>query len=355
MSQELPKTMRAVVLDTHHEDLREAIRSLHVAQREVPQPAKDQVLVRMAAAPCNPSDLVFLQGNYGRLKSLPSVPGWEGAGTVVAAGGGMYAHWLENRRVAVAIRGDRDGTWAEYALAEAGDCIPLASNVTSEQGATLIVNPLTALGLLETAQRAGSRAAIQTAAASQLGRMLIQVARDASFPIVSLVRRGAQVDLLQSLGAEHVLNTSEDNWRDRLRELAARLGATSAFDAVGGHMTGELLSAMPERSTVYVYGALSEEACSDIDPLDLIFRRKQVQGFFLSDWLTARNRLRVLWTARRAQRLIGQGQIGTHIRRRLGLDEVVEGLLGYVDEMTAGKMLIVPHGQQKPVAERSDR
>jgi NADPH:quinone reductase-like Zn-dependent oxidoreductase len=303
------------------------------------------VLVRIAAAPCNPSDLVFLQGKYGRLKTLPSVPGWEGAGTVVAAGGGMYARWLENRRVAVANRGDRDGTWAQYALAEAGDCIPLATDVTSEQGATLIVNPLTALGLLETAQRAGSGAAVQTAAASQLGRMLIHVARDAAFPIISLVRRSEQVELLQSMGAQHILNTSDDDWHENLRQLAARLGATSGFDAVGGRITGELLSAMPERSTVYVYGALSEEACSDVDPLDLIFRGKQVRGFFLSDWLAERNRLRVLWTARRAQRLIAQGQIETQVRRRLDLDRVVEGLLSYVDEMTAGKMLIVPHGQ----------
>src|SRR6185295_8047894 len=98
--------MRAVVLTEYHEDLAEAIRGLKVMERQVPTPRRGQVLVKIAAAPCNPSDLLLLQGRYGMLKKPPTVPGWEGAGTVVATGGGFLARWLRGKRVACALRRD---------------------------------------------------------------------------------------------------------------------------------------------------------------------------------------------------------------------------------------------------------
>ncbi|MHB8862929.1 MAG: alcohol dehydrogenase catalytic domain-containing protein, partial [Pirellulaceae bacterium] len=115
----LPSHMRVVRLEAYHEDVTEAIRSLHVVEQPVPKPGRGQVLVKIEATPCNPSDLLFLQGKYGQLKKLPAVPGWEGAGTVVASGHGWLAGWLNNRRVACGAAGDRDGTWAEYFLANA--------------------------------------------------------------------------------------------------------------------------------------------------------------------------------------------------------------------------------------------
>ena len=111
-----PDQMRAVRLESYHEDLTEAIRSLQVVDHPVPRPGRGQVLVKIEAAPCNPSDLVFLQGKYGILKKLPSVPGWEGSGTVVASGGGFIARYLKNKRVACSVQGDCNGTWAEYLL-----------------------------------------------------------------------------------------------------------------------------------------------------------------------------------------------------------------------------------------------
>ena len=89
-----PKQMRAVRLSALHEDVVEAIRSLRVVEQPVPEPRRGQVLVKIEAAPCNPSDLLLLQGKYGVSKSLPTVPGWEGAGQVVASGGGWLAGWL---------------------------------------------------------------------------------------------------------------------------------------------------------------------------------------------------------------------------------------------------------------------
>jgi len=300
--------------------------------------------VQIAAAPCKPTDLLLLQGKYGELKTLPTVPGWEGAGTVVASGGGLLARWLDGKRVACALRKDRDGTWAEYFLANADNCIPFKSQISFDQAAGLIINPFTAMGLLETARRGGHRAAIQTAAASQLGRMLLAMANEDNYPLINIVRRDAQVALLKSRGARYVLNSSYEGFADELKTLCERLSATAAFEAIAGDMTGTLHNAMPRGSMIYVYGALSEEPCGNIDPLQLIFHNKTVTGFYLGAWLRRRGTIGVLRAARRVQRMLLDGRIETTIQRRLRLDEAVEGLKQYVEHMTEGKVLIMPQG-----------
>jgi NADPH:quinone reductase-like Zn-dependent oxidoreductase len=343
MAHAIPDTMRAVVLQEYRGDVLAAIGGLTVAERSVPPLKRGQVLVRMEAAPCNPSDLLLLQGKYGALKKLPSVPGWEGAGTVVASGGGLLPRWLHGKRVAGVLRDDRDGTWAEYFVAKASDCIVLNNAVTFDQAASLIINPFTAVGLMETARRGGHRAAIQTAAASQLGRMIISLAADANYPLINIVRREGQVELLKSRGAEHVLDSSSNDFVLQLKSLSKQLKATVAFEAIGGDMTGMLINVMPRGSAVYLYGALSEEPCGRIDPVELIFNHKSLHGFYLGNWLRRRGLISALRTARRVQNLVLSGRIETKVQRRLGLDNVVDGLRQYAQNMTDGKVLITPH------------
>lgn len=338
----LPKNMRAVRLQAYHEDVTEAIRGLNVVEQPLPKPSRGQVLVKIEATPCNPSDLLFLQGKYGVLKKLPAVPGWEGTGTVVASGGGWLAGWLRNKRVACGVRGDRDGAWAEYCLANARDCIPLKRRLPFTAAASLIVNPLTAIGLLDTARRDGHAAAVLTAGASQLGRMLLYLAGRAKFPLVCVVRREEQAQLLKSAGAELVLNSADVDFVEQLATACQQVNATAALEAVAGDMTGTLLSAMPQGSCVYVYGALSEEPCGAIDPIDLIFRNKTVTGFYLGEWLRTRGAFGVLRRANRIQRMLIDGLIATKVQRQIRLDEVSEGLLRYVESMTEGKVLILP-------------
>lgn len=343
MAEPIPDRMRALVLSEYHEDVAESIAGLKVEEQSVRAPRRGQVLVRIEAASCNPSDLLLLQGKYGSLKTLPAVPGWEGVGTVVASGGGLLAWWLKGKRVACGLQGDRDGTWAEYAVAAATECIPLKRRLDTEQAASLIINPLTAMGLLDTAQRGGHRAAVQTAGASQLGRMLLVMAAKANFPIINVVRREAQAELLKSLGAAYVLDSSSEDFVEQLKTACADLGATTAFEAVAGDMTGTLLAAMPCGATVYVYGALSEEHCGNIDPIEVIFHEKTVTGFYLGTWLRRRGSLGILRAAARVQQMIIDGLIETRVQRRVGLDEAVDGLKQYVDHMTDGKVLILPH------------
>lgn len=343
MTSTVPDDMRALVLDEYHDDVAEAINGLKVVDRPVPAPQRGQVLVKIEAAPCNPSDLLLLEGKYGTLKTLPTVPGWEGAGTVVASGGGLLASWLKGKRVACGLRADRDGTWAEYVVANGTECIPLKRRLDIEQAASLIINPLTAMGLLDTARRGGHHAAVHTAGASQLGRMLVAMAAEVNYPIINVVRRAVQVEVLKSLGAAHVLNSSDPDFLEQLKAACEQLRATIAFEAVAGDMTGTVLNVMPQGATLYLYGALSEEACGNIDPIGLIFHDKTVTGFYLGRWLRRRGALGILRAAGRVQRMIIDGRIETTVQRKVVLDEAIDGLKQYVDHMTEGKLLIMPH------------
>src|SRR5664279_5783873 len=122
-------------------------------------PGPGEVLIKVAAAAVNPSDLAFLKGIYGTRKKLPVVPGFEGSGTVVAAGSGMMSRFYLGRRVAFAS-GEGDGTWAEYAVTPATQCVPLPKNVTLEQGSMMMVNPLTALAFMEIIRQGRHKAII---------------------------------------------------------------------------------------------------------------------------------------------------------------------------------------------------
>ncbi len=342
MSKSLPSSIRVLQLKEYDVDLKKAIGNLEVVEKPLPSPQKGEVLVRIEAASCNPSDLMFLQGSYSISKTLPVAPGFEGCGVVVSSGGGLMGSWLVGKRVSCSCQGDRDGTWAEYMVAGAKDCVPLKKGVPTEQGASMIVNPLSAVGLLDVTKRWGSRALVQNAAASQLGRMILKLAQRESIPVINLVRKQSQVDLLKSMGAKHILNTSEKSFEKDLAKLAEELRATTALEPVAGEMTGKILSAMPAKSQVVVYGSLSGTPCSGISPQDLTFLEKTVLGFHLAKWTKDRGILAVIKASSKMQKLVAQGVIQTEIQSKLKLEEAIPGLEKYISSMTDGKVVFLP-------------
>ncbi|HZI20259.1 MAG TPA: zinc-binding dehydrogenase [Pyrinomonadaceae bacterium] len=332
----LPATMRALELRSYEE----GERSLAVVERPVPAPGPGQVLIEMAAAPVNPSDLMFLRGLYGQRKRLPVVAGFEGAGRVVAAGPGVWPRYLAGKPVACAAPFDGDGTWAEYMLAPASQVIPLTRGTDLELAASMIVNPFSAWALMERAAQLKAGAVVQTAAASALGRMVVRLAARRGVETVNVVRRAEQAEALRRDGARHVLDSTGEDFDRRLRELCASLKATVAFEAVAGEMTGRVLAAMPRGSRAVVYGALSQGACA-IDPRSLIFEGKRVEGFWLSDWMKKQNVLKKFLVARKVEEMLG-GELKTEVRARLPLEEAAEGIRQYASDMTAGKIILVP-------------
>src|SRR5260370_10669905 len=183
----LPPTMRAVQLRAYDG----APESVGVVEMPVPRPGPGQVLVRVYASPVHPSDYFFLHGFYSFKKPLPAVPGFEGTGTVVEAGAGLLPRLLKGKRVAcsAAAAGIAGGMWAEYVATSAQLCVPLRKSVTLEQGATMLVNPLTAWALMEEARRGGHRAVVQPGAASALGRRIGGLGQRDSISGLSAARR----------------------------------------------------------------------------------------------------------------------------------------------------------------------
>lgn len=332
----IPDQMTAVVLDSYS-----GPEALRVEQRPVPEPGSDEILVKVAASPINPSDLAYLDGNYGFDNSPPVIPGGEASGTVVAVGPGMAGRYFLGKRVACLSQGNGSGMWAEYVVTSAkGGALPLHESVGLEQGAVSIINPLTASAFLDIAKKGGHKAVVLTAAASSLGQMVNRLGRTEGIEIINVVRREAQVDLLKVQGASVVLNSSEPDFDQRLHEACHQTDVHLAFDAVAGQMTRQLLDAMPDNSKVTLYSCLSKEA-PKVGPDHIIFEGKSIDGFWLGPWMKNKNLIQIQMLWRRAQRLMAS-ELSSEIRARYPFEEAQLAVKDYVGQMTGGKILLGP-------------
>jgi len=296
MNTSVTSTMHAVQLD-------EPNGKLILREIPVPHPQAGQVLVRMAAASINPSDLGSLSGiSYGKKRQFPFTPGLEGSGTVVEVGDGFMPRMLNRRRVACSALTTGDGTWAEYMVTSAQLCIPLKGNVSFEQGTMLLVNPLTALAMLEIAKRGKHRAIVNTAAASALGGMILRLGKRHNIPIIHVVRRQAQVDHIRSLGGEYVLNSSDADFTEQLKTLAHKLQATLLLDAISGSMTQQLAEAAPYSSRILLYSRMSRED-SIINAVTAFTKDLHFEGWFLPNWMRTKNLVQSLRLSQQAQYL----------------------------------------------------
>ena len=312
---------------------------LAVRDVPVPEPKAGEVLVKLAASPINPSDLGFVAGTYGFRKTLPVIPGFEGAGTVVAANAGVYGRWLMGKRVACAAPQTGNGTWAEYMACPAASCVPLKASTSFEVGAMLLTNPLTAVSLVSMARHRSAGGFIQTAAGSALGRMIARWARLGGIPAIHVVRSDKSAAALRETGEDHVLVSSATDFDDQLAALARGMNVTIAFDAVGGEMTRRLAAAMPEGGRVVVYGGLSGEAAK-LDIGEAIFRNKSVEGFWLPLETKRIGTLGLLRRIRTVQRM-GEGIFGSPVLARLPYEQIGEAL-ALQPRGSEGKVLLVP-------------
>jgi NADPH:quinone reductase len=284
----------------------------------VPVPAPNEVLVRIEAAPINPSDLGLLFGAAdmstakasgtasdpvvtaripdaamkamaGRLgESMPV--GNEGAGVVVAAGSSDAAQALLGKTVAV-LGG---AMYSQYRSIPVDQCLVLPEGATPVEGASCFVNPLTALGMVETMRREGHTALVHTAAASNLGQMLNRICLKDHVALVNIVRKQEQEDLLRAMGAPYVCNANSATFMQDLTDALVATGATIAFDATGGgKLAGQILTCMEAalnrtareysrygsttHKQVYIYGGL------DTRPTE--FNRNFGMAWGMGGWL----------------------------------------------------------------------
>jgi NADPH2:quinone reductase len=291
---------------------------LSLAEVAVPEPGPDEVLIRVEAAPLNPSDLGLLfgaadmstarqSGTAERPVVTASVPealmkamearvdqsmpvGNEGAGVVVAAGSSAEAQALLGRTVATF----GGAMYSQYRCVKVLQCMALPPDATAADGASCFVNPLTALGMVETMRREGHSALVHSAAASNLGQMLNRLCIRDGIGLVNIVRSAQQEEVLRGQGAKHVCNSSAPTFARDLTGAIVATGATLAFDAVGGGtLAGQILASMEAalmrsasqyqrygsatHKQVYIYGAL------DVGPT--LLKRNFGAAWGIGGWL----------------------------------------------------------------------
>jgi NADPH:quinone reductase-like Zn-dependent oxidoreductase len=271
---------------------------LSLVDEPVAAPGPEAVVVRIEAAPINPSDLGLLLGAAdastavrtgtperpvatakvppalmkamaGRLDQSLAV-GNEGGGVVIAAGDSEAAQALLGKTVGV-LGGSM---YSQFRTLRVADCLVLGEGVTPAEGAACFVNPLTALGMIGTMRAEGHTALVHTAAASNLGQMLVKACLADGIPLVNIVRSAEQAALLRGIGAAHVCDSSQPGFMDDLTAALVATGATLAFDAIGGgRLAGQILTAMEAAANqtatsysrygstvhkqVYIYGGLN--------------------------------------------------------------------------------------------------
>lgn len=310
---------------------------LSVKELKTPVPGPGEVLVRMKAAPVNPSDLARIR----KAEDLTTfIPGIEGSGTVIAAGKGLLPRLWLGKRVACSSEYPYSGTWAEYMVTKAGMCFPLSARVDDEQGAMSLVNPLTALGFFEIATEEKHKAIINNAAAGALGRMVELIGKKHDIPVINIVRKDDQVKMLKASGSEHVLNSSDTSFIDDLRRLSHELNATLLFDSTCSPLLGKMIGALPSGSSVVIYGNLSGEENILINPRSLIDNDIKISGFFLGTTSKKNGMLKNIMNLREVSRLMSI-EMKIKIQGRFPLEKAQEAVDSYLADMSAGKVLLV--------------
>jgi len=355
---------------------------LSLAKVPVPEPADDQVLIKVEATPINPSDLGLLVGPADMSQAKVSgsgestvvtakVPatalpfltarldqpmpvGNEGAGTVVKAGASPAAQALLGKTVST-VGG---AMYAQYRLRKASDCQPLPAGTTAADGASWFVNPLTALGMTETMKREGHKALVHTAAASNLGQMLNKICLKDGIGLVNIVRSPEQAKILRGIGAKHVVDSGAPTFQDDLVNALVETGATIAFDAIGGgKLASQILTAMEialnktakeysrygstTHKQVYIYGSLNTGPTELVRAYGMMWG---VGGWLLTPFLQKIGRE---GQAPLRQRVVSELKttFASHYTRTISLAEALDlkNIAVYNKRATGEKFLINPN------------
>ena len=330
MKNPVPQKMTAVFINPENGNL-------FTKEVDVPIPQKGEVLIKMMAAPINPSDLAKAREITAE-EAADFIPGIEGCGTVVAAGKGLMPRLFMGKRVACSSKYKTSGTWAEFMVTPAGSCFPVGKKISSEQAAMTIVNPMTALAFLDYTLRNKHKAVVLTAAASALAKMAVSLFGKHGIKVLSIVRSEESVMELKKLNQQHSLNSSEPDFQIKFRDWCSVENATLMFDAVGGEMVNQLLDQLPARSTIILYGSLSQQKVEFLPP-QLVRENKKIIGFFLGLWIHEQGMIKTILNLRKVNKMLRQG-METRVQAVFSLDDIQQAVELYEKNMGKGKVLL---------------
>jgi NADPH:quinone reductase-like Zn-dependent oxidoreductase len=261
---------------------------LRTAKKQITKPGPGEILVRMKARPINPSDLIPIRGSYSHRISLPSIPGYEGVGTVEEIGP-YVSQSLLGKRV-LPLRGE--GTWQEVVISSADWAVPVPSFIEDAEASQLYINPITAWVICnEVLQLNPGDVLMINAGGSSIGRIFAQLSKILGFKLISLTRNKIYSEELYSLGAWQVINVNKTSLRNVILDMTNGQGAAATIDCIGGVNGAELVSLTRTRGTVISMGLLSREQVNlslharDIDVhVKLFHLRNWISGVSMKSW-----------------------------------------------------------------------
>jgi len=311
-----------------------------VESRPLPQPGNNQILVKIAFAPLNPSDIVTMHGTlYAKtIHQGAGLVGVEGSGTVVALGENLKVPFTLGQKVHVI----GPGTMAQYLVVDTFNAWPVQEDLSLEKAASHIINPGTIVLMANLAFDGGHRAAINTAGSSALGRMFIRYFKEKGIKTINIVRRDDFTEELKGLGADYVLNSTAPDFEAQLKELAEKEQATIAFDAIAGDFTQKVVAAQPAGSICYVYGGLSGGAVTNLSIMEL-FKGKQISGFSLRRYFEELAKVGKIAGLFQESHARLSTTFKTNVHKVFKLEEIAEALVYYKENSSKGKILLQPN------------
>lgn len=320
----------------------EPAKVLTVQECPLPEPGKGEVRVRMLASPVNPSDLLFVRGQYAGVQPhFPSPVGFEGVGMVDALGPQVDRPAPGQRVVVINGKG---GNWVDYAVVPAHDLLPAPDNLPDEQVACFTVNPASAILMLRHVLAIPKREwLLQSAASGELGRMIIRLAKHDGIRTINVVHRREAVAELQRLGANAVIVSTEGPIDEQVRRIVGPQGVQYAIDPVVGETGTQMYQALGEEGRMLVYGSLTGEPIRvGADPRFILAGHRILEVFWLGYWLprldeTARRRL-----VQEIVTLMREGILVTSAARPFSLDEIGTAVTQAEATGRQGKILLIP-------------
>ena len=323
----------------------EPAKVLTVQECPLPEPGKGEVRVRMLASPVNPSDLLFVRGHYAGVQPhFPSPVGFEGVGMVDALGPQVQRPVPGQR---VVVRNEKGGNWADYAVVPAQDLLAVPDDLPDEQVACFFVNPASAILMLRHVLAIPQGEwLLQSAANSELGRMIIRLATHDGIRTVNVVRRREAVAELQRLGADAVIVSTEGPIDEQVRRIVGPQGVKYASDPVVGETGTQMYQALGEEGRMLVYGSLTGEPIRvGADPRFILAGRRILEVFWVAYWLHRLDETAQRQLVQEIVTLMREGILVTSAARPFSLDEIGTAVTQAEATGRQGKILLVPQNR----------
>ncbi len=315
---------------------------LAVEECPVPEPGREEARVRILATPVNPSDLLYVRGVYAGVQAqFPAPAGFEGVGVVDALGPGAQDLARGQR---VSVLSGQGGNWAEYAVVPDSSLIPLAPDVPDEQAASFVINPASAVLMLHHVLAVPrGEWLLQSAAGSQIGRMMIRLAQRSGIRTINIVRRQESAAGLKELGADAVVVSADGPIDEQVRAITGPGGVRYAVDPVAGETGTQMFKALHEEGRMLVYGSLTGEPIRvGDDPRYTLAGRRVLEVFWLGYWLPRLDPQARRQLTDAIDGLVRDGTLGTSPGRRYPLDEIGAAVTQAESAGSHGKVLLTP-------------